>query len=46
MSTQLMPPDNATEILALERRIKELDEQVRTVNQHLTELEKHMKGLQ
>lgn len=40
-----MPPDTANEIAALERRIKELDEQVRSVNQYLADLEKHMKGL-
>jgi prefoldin subunit 5 len=44
MTTQSMPSD-VKEIEALERRVKDLDEQLRVVNDYLHELEQHMKSL-
>ena len=38
-------PDATAEIEVLERRIRDLDEQVRSVNQYLHELETHMKSV-
>ncbi len=39
-------PDATPQLEVLEKRVKDLDEQVHTLKLYLGELERHMKGLQ